>query len=83
MQVTKQDSNYGDLSIQFSSFLNEDINTVIKNAPIIDMTSYYNCTNENGYFRNYITPSYIGISKYVDGVEKNRAFFSRWKNSIK
>lgn len=75
----KTDSNYGKLFIEFSSFLNEDINTTIKNAPIIDMTSYYNCTNENGYFRNYITPSYMEISKYVDGVKKNNAFFSDGK----
>lgn len=77
----KTDSNHGDLSIEFSSFLNEDINTTIKNAPIIDMTSYYNCTdeNENGYFRNYISPSYMSISKYVDDVEKNSAFFSDGK----
>lgn len=75
----KTDSNCGNLSISFGSFLNEDVNTTIKNAPIIDMISYYNCTSENGYFRNYITPSYMEISKYIDGKEKNSAFFSNGK----
>lgn len=67
----KEESNSGSFSVQFGSFLNEDLNTLINNGAIIDATSWYKCDTEKGYFRMYATPAYIKISKYISDGEKN------------
>lgn len=67
----KEKSNSGDFSVQFGNFLNEDLNVLIENGAIIDATSWYKCDTEKGYFRIYVTPAYINISKYINDGEKN------------
>lgn len=67
----KEESNSGDFSVRFGSFLNEDLNVLINNGATIDATSWYSCDAEEGKFRIYVTPAYIEISKHVSDGENS------------